>query len=308
MLQAEGTVQSAGAGLLFLLYPRGTLHVPTYIGRSNSNASGVSGREERIGVTPFLLWPWPCIAACSLMLQIYSCLFVFPGDCCVRGFPVLLSKIVLHLSCCSVQEAGKPWEGNKCVTETRKASQDCPGKESGVRYHKQFAGWFSLKLCPMAALFGVSQCIFSGNYCLKYQFTFLFSFEHCQDGQNCPRLSLVHHWDDGFSFNEITCGSVPSDCAVAWSCVAWRGVWLFPVAAASDQQETIRLLCCKSSLRGELGCGTVLSQFTCIRNNCFPQLGLFLKCALSNPSFSLNRSPRNPPPSSFSPLKWQNTC
>lgn len=47
---------------------------------------------------------------------------------------------------------------------------------------------------------------------------------------------------------------MPSDCAVAWSCVAWRGVWLFPVAAASDQQETIRLLCCKSSLRGELGC------------------------------------------------------
>lgn len=73
----------------------------------------------------------------------------------------------------------------------------------------------------MAALPGVPQCIFSCNYCLKHQSTFLFSSEHCQDGQNHPRLSLMNHKEDDFSFNYITCGSVPSDSAVVWSCVAW---------------------------------------------------------------------------------------
>lgn len=78
------------------------------------------------------------------------------------------------------------------------------------------------------------------------------------------------------------CVVVPSRCC----CLGISGRWYACSA-------------CKSPLRGEFRC-RVLSQFTCIMNNCFPQLSLFLKSALSNHSFSLNRSPRNPHPYSFS--------
>lgn len=94
---------------------------------------------------------------------------------------------------------------------------------------------------------------------------------------------------------------MPSDSAAGWSCVARHGVWSFPVAAAASASAGGDNACsaCKSPLRGEFRC-RLLSQFTCIVNNCFPQLSLFLKSALSNHSFSLNHSPRNPHPYSFS--------